>query len=135
MPATVFAAPAHKAIRKRDSAAAARKLPVHAAFAQPGQILVEAVEMPDGAEFLCIARTLEGPQGAFTERPRRTALLLACDIEFKDEIVYGAALPAAARQRRNRSRHRRRSARPAGSANAPAASPGPSRRSRAARAG
>jgi predicted transcriptional regulator len=70
------------------------KLPVHAAFAQPGQILVEAVEMPDGAEFLCIARTLEGPQGAFTERPRRTALLLACDIDFRDEIVYGAALPA-----------------------------------------
>jgi predicted transcriptional regulator len=69
------------------------KLPVHAAFAQPGQILVEAVEMPDGAEFLCIARTLEGPQGSFTERPRRTALLLGCDIGFRDEIVYGAALP------------------------------------------
>lgn len=71
------------------------KLPVHAAFAQPGQILVEAVEMPDGAEFLCIARTLEGPQGAFSERPRRTALLLGCDIGFRDEIVYGAALPGA----------------------------------------
>jgi predicted transcriptional regulator len=69
------------------------KLPVHAAFAQPGQLLVEAVEMPDGAEFLTIARTLEGPQGAFNERPRRTALLLGCDIGFRDEIVYGAALP------------------------------------------
>ena len=69
------------------------KLPVHAAFTQPGQIFVEAVEMPDGAEFLCIARTLEGPQGAFSERPRRTALLLGCDIGFRDEIVYGAALP------------------------------------------
>jgi predicted transcriptional regulator/transcriptional regulator with XRE-family HTH domain len=71
------------------------KLPVHAAFSQPGQILVEAVEMPDGAEFLCIARTLEGPQGAFNERPRRTALLLGCDIGFRDEIVYSAALPGA----------------------------------------
>ncbi|MDN2565817.1 short-chain fatty acyl-CoA regulator family protein [Aquibium sp. A9E412] len=70
------------------------KLPVHAAFGQPGQILVEAVEMPDGAEFLTIARTLEGPQGAFNERPRRTALLLGCDIGFKDEVVYAAALPA-----------------------------------------
>src|SRR5690606_16359635 len=28
------------------------RLAVHAAFAQPGQVLVEAVEMPDGAEFL-----------------------------------------------------------------------------------
>ena len=40
------------------------KLAVHAAFTQPGQIFVEAVEMPDGAEFLTVARTLEGPQGA-----------------------------------------------------------------------
>jgi predicted transcriptional regulator/DNA-binding XRE family transcriptional regulator len=71
------------------------KLGVHAAFAQPGQILVEVVEMPDGAEFLTVARTLEGPQGAFTERPRRTALLLGCDIAFRDEIVYAAALPAS----------------------------------------
>ena len=72
------------------------KLAVHAAFGQPGQIIVEAVEMPDGAEFLTVARTLEGPQGAFSERPRRTALLVGCDIGFKDEIVYGTALPAAA---------------------------------------
>lgn len=72
------------------------KLPVHAAFTQPGQIFVEAVEMPDGAEFLCVARTLEGPQGAFNERPRRTALLLGCDIGFRSEIVYGDALPAGA---------------------------------------
>lgn len=71
------------------------KLAVHAAFAQPGQILVEAVEMPDGAEFLTIARTLEGPQGSFSERPRRTAILLGCDIAHADEIVYSAALPAA----------------------------------------
>jgi predicted transcriptional regulator/DNA-binding XRE family transcriptional regulator len=70
------------------------KLPVHAAFTQPGQIFVEAVETPDGAEFLCVARTLEGPQGAFSERPRRTAILIGCDIGFRDEIVYGAALPA-----------------------------------------
>ena len=68
------------------------KLPVHAAFAQPGQILVEAVEMPDGAEFLTLARTLEGPQGAFNERPRRTAILLGCDIEYADQTVYGSAL-------------------------------------------
>lgn len=70
------------------------KLPVHAAFTQPGQIFVESVEMPDGTQFLCIARTLEGLQGGFHERPRRTALLVGCDIGFRDEIVYGAALPA-----------------------------------------
>ena len=70
------------------------KLPIHASFTQPGSILVEAVAMPDGAEFLTISRTLEGPQGSFDERPRRTAIMLGCDLGFKDEIVYGAALPA-----------------------------------------
>jgi predicted transcriptional regulator len=70
------------------------KLSVHAAFAQPGQVLVESVAMADGAEFLTVSRTVEGPQGAFNERPRRTALLLGCDIGFKDEIAYAAALPA-----------------------------------------
>ena len=68
------------------------KLPVYAAFGQPGQIFVEAVEMPDGAGFLTIARTLEGPQGGFGERPRRSSILIGCDIGFRDEIVYGAAL-------------------------------------------
>lgn len=71
------------------------KLPVHAAFSQPQQILVEAVEMPDGGRFLTVARTLEGPRGAFQERPRRTALLVGCDFAFRSEVVYGEALPAS----------------------------------------
>ena len=71
------------------------KLPVHAAFSQPGQLFIETVQMPDGAEFLCVARTLEGPQGAFNERPRRTAILLGCDMGFRDDVVYAAALPVA----------------------------------------
>ncbi|UWU23640.1 short-chain fatty acyl-CoA regulator family protein (plasmid) [Rhizobium sp. CB3060] len=71
------------------------KLNVHAAFAQPGQILVEAVEMPDGTGFLTISRTIEGPQANFGERVRRTALLVGCDLGFREEIVYGKALAVA----------------------------------------
>ena len=68
------------------------KLNIHAAFSQPAQILVDTVKMPDEAEFLVISRTLEGPQAAFNERVRRTALLLGCDIAFMDETVYGLAI-------------------------------------------
>lgn len=68
------------------------KLGVHAAFSQPGQILVERVEMPDGATFLTVSRTLEGPQGAFSERVRRTALLLGCDAAHAEETVYADGL-------------------------------------------
>lgn len=68
------------------------KLAVHSAFSQPGQIFVEHYEMPDGAEFLGIARTLEGPHAAYNEPVRRTAFLLACDFAFAGDITYGEAV-------------------------------------------
>src|SRR5690606_7846222 len=68
------------------------KLGVHAAFAQAGQTLAEAVAMPDGSRFLTVARTLEGPQAGFHERPRRTAILLGCDLAHQSEVVYGSRL-------------------------------------------
>ncbi len=72
------------------------KLPIHAAFSQPGKILVEDVEMPDGTQFMVIARTLEGPQGAFDERVRRTALMLGCPIGLIEATVYGDVLRGSA---------------------------------------
>ena len=57
--------------------------------------LREAVEMPGGRGVPALARTLEGPQGAFNERPRRTAILIGCDIGFRDEVgLCRPALPA-----------------------------------------
>lgn len=73
------------------------KLGIHAAFAQPGQVLSEAVEMPDGRAFLTVSRTVEGPQAVFGERLRRTATLLGCELAAGAESVYGpaAASPSA----------------------------------------
>ncbi|MBC8719504.1 XRE family transcriptional regulator [Ochrobactrum sp. Marseille-Q0166] len=65
------------------------KLPVYAAFTQTGQVLVEPAVLPDGSSFLTVARTLEGPQGAFNERPRRTAILLGCSLDAGAETIYG----------------------------------------------
>jgi len=72
------------------------KLGVHAAFAQPAQILVDAVEMPDGGAFMTVSRTIDGPQAGFGERVRRTALLIGCDLGHREEVVYGQALASAA---------------------------------------
>ncbi|MCX8996154.1 short-chain fatty acyl-CoA regulator family protein [Rhizobiaceae bacterium BDR2-2] len=71
------------------------KLNIHSAFAQPSQVLVDRVEMPDGGGFLTISRTLEGPQMPFSERVRRSAVLVGCDIVHKDDVVYGQAAVAA----------------------------------------
>ncbi|ASY61776.1 putative transcriptional regulator [Sinorhizobium sojae CCBAU 05684] len=67
------------------------KLNIHAAFAVPGQILVDRVEMPDGSAYLVIARTVDGPQAGYQERVRRTAVLIGCEVGFADDTVYGAA--------------------------------------------
>ncbi|MGO8655275.1 DUF2083 domain-containing protein, partial [Rhizobium ruizarguesonis] len=68
------------------------KLNIHAAFLQPGQILAETVVMPDGASFLTVARTLEGPSVEFGERVRRTAILIGCDAALGEGVVYGQAM-------------------------------------------
>lgn len=65
------------------------KLNIHAAFAQPGEVLADRVEMPDGTLLLIVSRTIEGPQTAFDERVRRTALLIGCDASFAGDTVYG----------------------------------------------
>jgi predicted transcriptional regulator/transcriptional regulator with XRE-family HTH domain len=68
------------------------KLSLHDAFSQPGRVLVDVVEMPGGEQYLTVARTLEGLNAGYAERPRRTALLLGCDIAFAGETVYGRGL-------------------------------------------
>lgn len=65
------------------------KLAIHNSFAEAGRVLVEDVEMPEGAMYLTVSRTLEGLKAGFAERPRRTALLLACEVAFKDRVIYG----------------------------------------------
>ncbi|MVA79434.1 ImmA/IrrE family metallo-endopeptidase [Agrobacterium vitis] len=71
------------------------KLNIHAAFSEPGQILVEPVIAPDGASFLTVSRTLEGPQAGFQQRVRRTALLIGCDLAHAPDTVYGEARMAS----------------------------------------
>ncbi|GGE17375.1 Cro/Cl family transcriptional regulator [Aureimonas endophytica] len=69
------------------------KLGLYAAFARPGEVIAEAADMPDGTRFLTVARSLDGLAAGFDERVRRTALLVGCDAEFRDRVVYGDMLP------------------------------------------
>ena len=43
---------------------------VHTAFAQPGEVQVQVAELPDGAAFLCFARTVTRPSRAGASRGR-----------------------------------------------------------------
>jgi predicted transcriptional regulator/transcriptional regulator with XRE-family HTH domain len=61
---------------------------VHEAFGQPGRILVQLAEMPDGVRYLCVARAIVKPSGSYTEPERRYAIGLGCEIGHAPQVVY-----------------------------------------------
>jgi predicted transcriptional regulator/transcriptional regulator with XRE-family HTH domain len=71
---------------------------VHAAFAQPERILVQQARMPDGVSYICIARTVTKPGGAYLRPDRRFAVGLGCEAAHAAEVVYAAGLDLASDQ-------------------------------------
>ena len=68
---------------------------VHATFAEPGRILTQVVELPDGGQWFSIARTVRraiNPHG--TVAPR-FALALGCEIKHAPRLVYARRLDLA----------------------------------------
>ena len=66
------------------------RLDVHYCFRVPGRILTQRVEMPDGAEFITINRTVSRPSSRFNQEDRRQAVSVGCAIQHAPELVYGA---------------------------------------------
>jgi hypothetical protein len=65
---------------------------IHAAFADPGRILTQAVELTDGSQWFSIARTVRraiAPWGAIEPR---FAIGLGCEIKYARRLVYGKGL-------------------------------------------
>jgi predicted transcriptional regulator/transcriptional regulator with XRE-family HTH domain len=65
---------------------------VHEAFAHPGKILVQRARMPDGVEYLSIARTVPKPGGAYLRPTRHFAVGLGCETAYASELVYSAGI-------------------------------------------
>src|SRR5690606_12339520 len=61
---------------------------VHEAFAQPGRILTQVVEMPDGTRFFGIARTVGRGGGAYRMPRKFFAIGLGCELPQARELVY-----------------------------------------------
>ena len=69
---------------------------VHEAFSQPGRILTQVAEMPDGARFFGIARTIERGGGGYESRRKLFAIGLGCELSHARELVYADGLDLAA---------------------------------------
>jgi predicted transcriptional regulator/DNA-binding XRE family transcriptional regulator len=65
---------------------------VHTAFSQPGVVQVQVAELPDGATFLCFARTVSRPARTWTE-PRPTHVVaMGCGMAHADTVIYADGL-------------------------------------------
>jgi len=65
---------------------------VHAAFATPDAIRVQVAQLPDGATFLTIACTIQGPAARWGEPPPMHVVAIGCDIARAPDLVYADGL-------------------------------------------
>jgi XRE family transcriptional regulator, fatty acid utilization regulator len=65
---------------------------VHRAFEAPGQFLRQLAETPDGVRYLCLARDVSKPAGAFLAPVRRYAIGLGCEVQHAAALVYSDGL-------------------------------------------
>ena len=69
---------------------------VHGAFATPGSLRVQVAALPDGAAFLCFARTVGRPGALWGEPPPVRVVAMGCDIGQASAVVYADGLDLAA---------------------------------------
>ena len=68
---------------------------LHGAFLQPGRILVQLAEMPDGGRFILIARTVAKAKARHGEPERIFSIGLGCDASFAHRLVYADGMDLA----------------------------------------
>lgn len=65
---------------------------VHRAFETPGRFLRQLAETPDGVRYLCLARDVSKPGGAYHAPVRRYAIGLGCEVQHAHQLVYSDGL-------------------------------------------
>lgn len=65
---------------------------VYEAFAQPGRVLRQLAQMPDGRTYLWIARTVSRELGGYSAPGKTFAIALGCDLRHAARLVYSKGL-------------------------------------------
>jgi predicted transcriptional regulator/transcriptional regulator with XRE-family HTH domain len=68
---------------------------VYEAFSQPGEIQTQLAQMPDGRNYLWIARTVSRRYGGYRTLPKTFAIGLGCDLRDAHRLVYSQGLDLA----------------------------------------
>ena len=61
---------------------------IHTSFRNPGVILPQFVELPDGERYFTVSRTTDRPVFSRDTQDRRLALALGCELQYADRIGY-----------------------------------------------
>ena len=65
---------------------------VHNAFAQPGSLLRQVAELPDGAAYLCFARAVSRPVAKWGEPKAVHVIAMGCSVTHASSVVYADGL-------------------------------------------
>lgn len=65
---------------------------VYEAFTQPGKVLTQIAQMPDGRTYLWIARTVGTANTGYGETGKTFAVGLGCDIRHASRLIYSRGL-------------------------------------------
>jgi len=65
---------------------------IHAAFAEPGRVLTQVVEMTDGTQYFSIARTVRRTITAYGSVEPQFAIGLGCEIKYASRLTYAKRL-------------------------------------------
>jgi predicted transcriptional regulator/transcriptional regulator with XRE-family HTH domain len=65
---------------------------VHQAFGNPGRIIRQLAETPDGIRYLCIAVEIAKGGGGFSMLRRRYAISLGCEMSYARDFIYADGL-------------------------------------------
>ena len=68
---------------------------IHSAFRQPGLILPQFVELPDGGRFFTLFRTADRPVFSRTTQDRQVVVGLGCELTHAKRICYARHLPSS----------------------------------------
>ncbi|MEM6488930.1 MAG: short-chain fatty acyl-CoA regulator family protein [Pseudomonadota bacterium] len=67
------------------------RLDIHLCFRQPGRIVPQFVEMPDGTRYFTINRTVDRPATSRQTQDNRLAVSLGCALEHTPRLSYASA--------------------------------------------
>ncbi|WP_311267696.1 short-chain fatty acyl-CoA regulator family protein [Sphingobium sp. WCS2017Hpa-17] len=68
---------------------------VYEAFAQPGRVLTQVAQMPDGRTYLWVARTVGSGNAGYGVPGKTFAVGLGCDIRHASRLIYSRGLDLA----------------------------------------